>query len=111
MNVTEANDFNVVLRWLMGKIPSTSHEASLCMQRLAQRSHDRLGAGFTEIDVARWWRQEIEGPAEPVVPAITHTVVISEHDDAQMVQRKIAAALVVVEHSLAWSFDVRDVTS
>lgn len=69
MNITEANDVNRVLSWVLGVRTDWDHddevlfhEAGLAAARLAERAHKALSAGLTGDQVRAAWPRVEAGP-------------------------------------------------
>lgn len=69
MNITEANDTNTVLRYLLG-LPNltgdvpTDDQAQDAAERLAEKAAKALHAGLRPVDVAQAWHRVQVCPAE-----------------------------------------------
>lgn len=64
MNITEANDLNVLLRYLLGLSPlPNDDEARGAAERLAAKANKTLAAGLTSERVAAAWPEVLVCPA------------------------------------------------
>lgn len=58
MNITEANDVQTLLRWILDDHEDAAeYDAMHAAERLANRAHRRLGAGRTRGRVLQEWTE------------------------------------------------------